>query len=212
MSNKLVLFDWGGVVTNHENDLSDYKDARYRTIKHFNEDITYDIVNSNWISVNEKNINIDSFTNERDLMDWFELLKKRIGFECTYDEFKKAYKSEFSKINYYVDVVSFANNLWKKCKTGILSNLSMLEGDRIASQFDFSKFDYIFLSYEIGLVKPDPMIFKYVLDKTNMDAKDILFIDDNGDNIKVAKDLGFNTCLATGKDLDYIKKCVYDFL
>lgn len=64
----------------------------------------------------------------------------------------------------------------------------------------FDVFDYIFNSADIGLLKPDPKFFKYVLKTLKTKPKKCLFIDNNARNVKAAKNLGFNTILfATNK-------------
>ena len=60
--------------------------------------------------------------------------------------------------------------------------------------------------------KPDEKIYKYVLDDLKVKPEDILFIDDDYQNILAAKECGWNTCLAFGYELDKIKKSVDDFL
>ena len=50
-----------------------------------------------------------------------------------------------------------------------------------------------FLSYEIGLVKPEPRVFQYVLDATDIAPGDILFLDDNPANIEAAARAGMRT-------------------
>lgn len=212
MKDKLVLFDWGGVVTNHENNLREYEEARYRVINHFNKDISFEEVNKRWINKSIDGKNIDSITDIEEFIKWFELLKSSIGFVSSFDDFKKAYEEEFSKISYYKDVANFANNLSSLCETGILSNLSILERNRISAQYDLSKFNYIFFSHEIGLVKPDKNIFLYVLNSVHKNPQDILLVDDDAKNIEVAKEMGFNTLKATGRELDFIKSEINKFL
>ena len=78
--------------------------------------------------------------------------------------------------------------------------------------FNLKKFDYTFLSFEIGYAKPDLKIFEYALDKMKIEAKNVLFIDDSFKNISAARALGFKVCHATGLKLDKIKNYVEDFL
>lgn len=49
MVNKVVIFDWGGVVENHENDLQDLKEAKIHLIKSFNADISEEDILAGWI-------------------------------------------------------------------------------------------------------------------------------------------------------------------
>jgi glucose-1-phosphatase len=51
-------------------------------------------------------------------------------------------------------------------------------------------FEITFLSYEMGLMKPDPSIYRRVLEEGGMLAAETLFLDDNADNIKSAQSVG----------------------
>jgi putative hydrolase of the HAD superfamily len=53
-------------------------------------------------------------------------------------------------------------------------------------------FEKAYYSYEIGLRKPTKEIFKYILEDSNLDPDETLFIDDSNQNIKTAKELGLN--------------------
>lgn len=66
-------------------------------------------------------------------------------------------------------------------------------------------FERLFLSYEMGMLKPDPEIFEAVLNETGIKAKETLFIDDAEPNVETALSLGFRTYLpAQGEDLRHI--------
>ena len=54
-------------------------------------------------------------------------------------------------------------------------------------------FEGIVVSGEEGLRKPDPEIYNRLLDRYSVQAQSAVFIDDNSDNIKAAKALGFKT-------------------
>ena len=54
-------------------------------------------------------------------------------------------------------------------------------------------FETVFLSYEMGLMKPDTRIYQDVLDQAGLKAEETLFLDDNADNIRGAAQLGIET-------------------
>lgn len=61
-------------------------------------------------------------------------------------------------------------------------------------RFDFlSRFEGIVVSGEEGVAKPDPEIFRILLDRYGLDARTTLFIDDNRQNVEIAEGLGFHT-------------------
>jgi putative hydrolase of the HAD superfamily len=48
------------------------------------------------------------------------------------------------------------------------------------------------ISYEVQIVKPEPGIYKALLDKYNLKAEECIFLDDRADNIAAAEALGFH--------------------
>ena len=58
----------------------------------------------------------------------------------------------------------------------------------------FQLFDGIIISGAIGLIKPDPEIFTYLLETYNLQPTDCLFIDDQVINIQAAQSIGMHTC------------------
>lgn len=50
-------------------------------------------------------------------------------------------------------------------------------------------------SYEVGVKKPNPKIYKIVLKKLNLKAKSCVFVDDKLENVKIAKKLGMKGIL-----------------
>lgn len=51
-------------------------------------------------------------------------------------------------------------------------------------------FEKVYYSHEIGMRKPDAETFQYVLDQNNLNAENILFIDDSIQHIDGAKEVG----------------------
>ncbi len=54
-------------------------------------------------------------------------------------------------------------------------------------------FEYAFLSYEMRERKPSAGIYKQVLERAGILPEETMFVDDNGENIRVASMLGFRT-------------------
>lgn len=57
----------------------------------------------------------------------------------------------------------------------------------------FHEFDGRLVSYEIGVGKPDPIMFETLLERFDLRADDCLFVDDSNANILAAQSLGFHT-------------------
>lgn len=54
-------------------------------------------------------------------------------------------------------------------------------------------FDKMFISYKMGMTKPDPRIFQTMLSEADIKAEETLFIDDSEANCKAANELGIRT-------------------
>lgn len=64
------------------------------------------------------------------------------------------------------------------------------EGNPVSSYFDA-----MYLSYKMKLLKPNPDIFKRLLQAEHLQPNDCIFIDDGPRNIAVASQLGINTLM-----------------
>lgn len=210
--NKFVIFDWGGVVENHEDNLKDLNQARIRMIKKYNDTLSDEEILNKWVNKTTNNISIGATSRENDIKDWVYSIQKNMNINIPFEEFKKAYEDEFSKTKYYKNVVEYAHSLKKKCNIAILSNLTAFDKKRIDNEYDLKKFDKVYLSFELGLEKPDKRIYEYVQKDLNVVPENILLIDDKEMNIIAAQNCGWNTCQAYGYELDKIKQAVDNFL
>lgn len=97
--------------------------------------------------------------------------------------------------------VELLKKLATKYRLFLLSNTSSIHITQVNKILEASTgvekledlFEIVFLSYEMGLMKPDPRIYQEVLDKAGLKAEETLFLDDNADNIRSAAQLGIDT-------------------
>lgn len=143
--NKIVIFDWGGVVESHRKGEYNGDVAVENLIKHFNQKENENIVERYYNSSRELGIkDIKNIKEDK----WFEQIKKEFDLKCTAEEFYNYYIKEFDNVEYYKDVVRYEHSLKEKCKIGILSNLYYLDKQRIDKQVELKKFDYVWLSFD----------------------------------------------------------------
>ncbi|QMU55402.1 MAG: HAD-IA family hydrolase [Nitrosopumilus sp.] len=96
-----------------------------------------------------------------------------------------------SKISIDGSVFTVIKQLKKKnIKTGILSNTSLVMHSAVEKLINMRHFDYLFLSYEIEMEKPDKAIFEHVIKEIPCPKEEILFIDDRLSNVNAAKNFG----------------------
>jgi putative hydrolase of the HAD superfamily len=64
----------------------------------------------------------------------------------------------------------------------------------------FDTFTYRFLSFELGLVKPDPELFDAIATRLPVVPAQVLFLDDNAMNVEAATAAGFMARHVRGLD------------
>jgi putative hydrolase of the HAD superfamily len=85
--------------------------------------------------------------------------------------------------------------------TAIVSNMGDAVLEYMLTKFDWlSRFDVLVWSYQLGLAKPDPAIYRYVLEKLGTQPGETLFIDDRQDNVGAAVKLGMKGIVFTCVD------------
>jgi putative hydrolase of the HAD superfamily len=98
-------------------------------------------------------------------------------------------------------LVEFIQSLRGEYKTVLLSNAwdnlrQLLKG---LWKID-SVFDHIFISAELGLAKPDPEIYKVVIDSLDQDPSELILIDDFIENVKAAREANLNAIHFRNRD------------
>ena len=88
----------------------------------------------------------------------------------------------------------------KKAGYGVylLSNISRyFSSHKEANPVLYEFMDWVF-SAEVGLVKPDPAIFRLAVEKFGVNPAETLFVDDNAKNLEGASSVGLSTYLFDG--------------
>ena len=88
-----------------------------------------------------------------------------------------------------------------RVSTGCFSNTNALHWDDHISTWPLMDlFDHLFLSFEMGMLKPDVAAFTQVAGLLPVPAERVLFLDDNALNVAGAAAAGFATARAVGVD------------
>jgi HAD superfamily hydrolase (TIGR01509 family) len=97
----------------------------------------------------------------------------------------------------FVPIINLVNDLKnKKILTIVLSNTIIPHANINKVRGWYGYFDKVFLSYEIGLRKPDIKAYEYVLNKINLKGEECIFVDDLEENLVPALELGMKVILA----------------
>ncbi len=186
---KNIIFDLGGVILNIDYSLTEKAFSKlgisdFKTLfSQAQQTKLFDNYEKGFLSS-------DDFRTE---------LKKSLLKNTTDDEIDTAWNAIL------LDLPNERIELLKKTnlthRTFLLSNTNDIHIEKFNSylenEFDLpdlsSLFEKMYLSYEIGMRKPDAEIFEFVLKENTLKPNETLFIDDSIQHIEAAKKLGIGT-------------------
>ena len=114
-----------------------------------------------------------------------------LGVKLPYKDFATIWNDIFWEDEEACDL---ARQLKKHYRLFLLSNVNRLHFEYIRNKFDIIKiFDEVILSFMVGAIKPDRIIFEDVIKRAGGDRAKILYIDDREDLIKEASLLGIDS-------------------
>ena len=139
--------------------------------------------------------------------EFFEYLKRYMNDNITLEEFKNIYVNNNEFFNDTIETIKKLKNLGYKVY--LLSNLKEIDYEKFIKHFDVSIFDELFLSFKLGMLKPNDDIYQHVINKLNTKPENIYFFDDNKENVEGAIKNGINAYQVTGET---VKKAVDNIL
>lgn len=92
-----------------------------------------------------------------------------------------------------IDIFKKLKERYKNIKIIIATNHISLVRNFIEKTFESVYLDDILISAEMHKIKPDPEFYEFILKKYKIKPNELLFVDDNIDNINSAKKIGIET-------------------
>lgn len=193
---KAVIFDVGGVLMTEKKKRKSRKKIHSSGIHEFvankfgvSLDQYFDSIDSAYVKSTEgkisKNIALDTIS--------FNLNIPRKKVERI---FIQAYKRAFKKNKWLYHVATILKK--RGYKIAILSDQWALSKDALITKEDYSLFDKVFLSCDLGLRKPSKEIYNLLLKELHLKPHQVLFIDNQEWNIIPANRFGMKTILYVG--------------
>jgi HAD superfamily hydrolase (TIGR01509 family) len=94
--------------------------------------------------------------------------------------------------------------------TWLVSNTDPLHFSHLRPRLPvLERFTGLFLSYEAGLIKPDPAYFHAALERVGLPAAQCVFVDDRPENVEAARTCGLRAILRDG-DADEARRQLRD--
>jgi FMN phosphatase YigB (HAD superfamily) len=131
---------------------------------------------------------------------------KKLVPNASIDDLRRAWNSVLLDFPLYR--LEFLQRLGMKYKLFLLSNTDEIHIDKFehkvgitfAREF-YQCFEKVYFSFEIGMRKPQPEVFNYIIKKHDLSMKRTLFIDDKKENTDIAQSLGMHVWnLQVGKE------------
>ena len=183
-----LIFDLGGVIVDLDlaKCIQNFKELGLENIEQYLSNFGQ---KDFFMQFEKGQIGIPAFRNE---------IRKLAGTELSDAQIDKAWCSFLTQIP--VEKLHLLSELKKKYRLLLLSNTNPLHIETAVAA-EFSKtgktmqdfFDKCYLSYEMGMVKPDVEIFEALLADAQLKAEECLFLDDGKKNIDTAAALGIQT-------------------
>jgi glucose-1-phosphatase len=130
--------------------------------------------------------------------EFVSIMVERLENKVTGEEFCKIFSSVFSVNQNVIDLLSKLKKNYKLC---LLSNTNEIHKKYGYEHYDFFKnFDKLFLSHEIGAIKPEEKIYRTVENYTQKPSSEHLFVDDVLEYVNGAKNCGWDAIQFVGYD------------
>ena len=121
------------------------------------------------------------------------------GVECPRDAIESAarmWESRLTQAEYFPETEAVLKDLHGNYKLGLISNTDRSGADYVRKIRINQYFDSMILSYEVGVVKPDPLMFKMALDDLDVRAQESWMVGDSVQaDVEGALNAGMNAVL-----------------
>lgn len=188
---KNILFDFGGVIISlsKRNAIAKFKEIGFLEIEQYLGEFR------------QKGIFLDYETGKLSPKEFYDSFRKIGNNAATNEQIDDAWKSFLIEIPQYK--YELLKELRSKYNVLLLSNTNpSIERWMRSSEFSSTGetidcfFNKCFMSFEMGVAKPDEEIYIKLIDESKIKPSETLFLDDGLENIEVAKKLGFQVYLA----------------
>ncbi|MDX7992123.1 glucose-1-phosphatase [Xenorhabdus littoralis] len=140
--------------------------------------------------------------------EFAEMMCDEMEVSLSFEQFAEGWHAIF--IDVRQEVIELMNKLREQGhRVVVLSNTNRLHFDYWPVHYPeiAASVDFLYLSQDLGMRKPEPDIFKYVLDKEGVTEDQSIFFDDVLENVEAAKKSGINAIHVAGRNVipDYFK-------
>ncbi len=200
---KLVVFDlWKTLI---------YRDVRYSSTARMAEKTGLNIPKDKFVETYEETIRTQKWNSK---FEAYKALCEKVGLVATDENINLLINIRDQvekKTKRFSHTLSMLKELRSQdYKIGLLSNSSIFVMEEIEKANVLKYIDYPVFSYEVGAVKPNPLVFEKMLEISGCKPSEILMIGDNMvDDVIAPKNLGWNSIFF--ENYEKLKKDLRDY-
>jgi putative hydrolase of the HAD superfamily len=181
ISERAILFDLGRVLIDFDHNIAVHRIKKFCSL---DERSIYNLFFDSEITDKfEKGI-ISS-------LEFFQYVKQMLSVTIGYDDFVPIWNEIFTPHPQMLEILELLKDNYPLY---LVSNINQLHFKYLEEKFSkyFKYFSYIFLSYEMGLRKPDLRIYESIIDYIKLPASNIIYTDDRPELVEAAKKLNID--------------------
>ena len=188
-SNKIILFDLGKVIFDFDHMIAAAKMSVHCSLT--KEEI-YNLFFDSDLTDKYERGQISS-------QDFFVGVKTMLKANIAFKEFVPIWNEIFWPMEGMYEIL---DTLKGQFRIYLVSNVNELHFDHLHNKFPeyFQFFDYLFLSYKLGLRKPDLSIYQLIIKDLNMSPSQIIYTDDRIELVEPAKEIGLDAFVFKSKE------------
>ena len=99
MKEKIVIFDWGGVIESHENGSKELQNAKINLIKKYSPNMKEEEILKKWSYQLENGLWISETSDWLAIKKWLQNLEEKMNISVPLEEFVSSYKEAFQNIS-----------------------------------------------------------------------------------------------------------------
>jgi len=132
-------------------------------------------------------------------------VNKVLNIDIPFRELEDALLSSLGEVDKYLKkLIQDINIKCSRFKVGILSDCNKVYAISNTNLRHTLGLDFIFNSCELGITKQDPLCYEIVTDLLDCEPDEIVFIDDNATNCKLATEFGWKAFVWGAVDNKFI--------
>ncbi|MEH2490504.1 HAD-IA family hydrolase [Bradyrhizobium sp. AZCC 2230] len=193
MAIEAVIFDFGGVLTSSPFEaFSRFETERGLPIDIIRRTNAANHLENAWAKFERAEVDVDTFDH------LFAEESRALGAEVRGREVLPLLQGDLRP-----EMVEALKRIKAQFKTGCITNnlpanaIGSMTGRSLYVAEIMVLFDHVIESAKIGLRKPDPRIYRLMVETLKVDPKNCVYLDDLGVNLKPAREMGMTTIKVT---------------